>query len=206
MQNFQSLTNEVLISLLSIFDDHCLALLTEVIAAYQLTMESLERERERGNAWQLHTRQTRHRWTNCTFIPSPCSLPPLPVGPPFQACVGWRFPAVVSKVLPLEPGVGLNIAMHALPTARNFFLLVLFSIVLVHSPSFFLLQWGTADAEIMVPSDLTNVLTLKACSRSKYSRTCFSYCQEHLPCPNFYHPGAFNIFFSKYSPYSLTVL
>ena len=50
MQNFQSLTNEVLISLLSNFDDHCLALLTEVIAAYQLTMESLERERERGNA------------------------------------------------------------------------------------------------------------------------------------------------------------
>ena len=36
-----------MISLLSSFDDHCLALFTEVIVAYQLTMESLERERER---------------------------------------------------------------------------------------------------------------------------------------------------------------
>ena len=108
------------------------------------------RGRERSNVWQLHTWQTQHRWTNCTSIPSPCSLPPLPVGPPLQACVGWRFPAVMPKVLPLEPGVGLNIAMHALPTARNFFLLVLFSIVLVHSPSFFLQQWGTVDAEIKV--------------------------------------------------------
>ena len=134
-----------------------------------------------------------------TSIPSPCSLRPLPVGAPLQACVGWRFLAVMPKVLPSEPGVGLNIAMHALPTARNFFLLVLFSIVLVHSPSFFLLQWGTADAEIRVPSDLTNVLTLKVCSRSEYSCTCFSYCQEHLPCPNFYHPGAFNILFSPLS-------
>ena len=131
------------------------------------------RGRERGNVWQLRTWQMRHRWTNCTSIPSPCSLRPLPVGAPFQACVGWRFPAVMPKVLPSEPGVGLNIAMHALPTARNFFLLVLFSIVLVHSPSFFLLQWGTADAEIRVPSDLTNVLTLKVCSRSEYSRHAF---------------------------------
>ena len=36
-----------MISLQSNFDDHCLAIFTEVVVSYQLTMESLERERER---------------------------------------------------------------------------------------------------------------------------------------------------------------
>ena len=44
-----------------------------------------------------------------------------------------------SKVLPLSPGVGQNIAMHASPAARGFFL-ELMSIFLVHSPSFFFFQ------------------------------------------------------------------
>ena len=41
------------------------------------------------------------------------------------------------KVLPLKPGVGQNIAKHASPTARDFFLELLFAFP-VHSPSFFL--------------------------------------------------------------------
>ena len=41
-----------------------------------------------------------------------------------------------SKVLPLQPGIGQNIAMHALPAARDF-VLELISTFLVHSPSFF---------------------------------------------------------------------
>ena len=40
-----------------------------------------------------------------------------------------------SEVLPLQPGVGQNIAMHATPTASSFSFLV--SIFLVHSTSFF---------------------------------------------------------------------
>ena len=42
----------------------------------------------------------------------------------------------ISKVFPLKPQVGQNIAMHALPTARDFFL-ALISIFLVHSPCCF---------------------------------------------------------------------
>ena len=41
----------------------------------------------------------------------------------------------LTNVLPLKPGVSQNMAMHALPTARNFFL-VLISTFLVHSLSF----------------------------------------------------------------------
>ena len=39
-----------------------------------------------------------------------------------------------SKVLPIEPGVGQNISLHASPTARDFFL-ELISTFLVHSSS-----------------------------------------------------------------------
>ena len=42
----------------------------------------------------------------------------------------------MTDVLPLNPGVGQNIATHASLIARNFFL-VLISTFLVHSPSFF---------------------------------------------------------------------
>ena len=41
----------------------------------------------------------------------------------------------LTNVLPLKLGVGQNIAMHASPTARNYFL-VLISTFPVHSPSF----------------------------------------------------------------------
>ena len=50
------------------------------------------------------------------------------------------FRTLRSKVLPLKPGVDQNIAMHASPTARDFFLgLISTSPVTfpVHSPSFF---------------------------------------------------------------------
>ena len=41
----------------------------------------------------------------------------------------------LTYVLLLKPGVGQSIAMHALPTARNFFF-VLIPTFMVHSPSF----------------------------------------------------------------------
>ena len=42
----------------------------------------------------------------------------------------------LTNILPLKPGVGQNIAIHASPTARNIFL-VQISTFPVHSPSFF---------------------------------------------------------------------
>ena len=52
-----------------------------------------------------------------------------------------------------------------------------------------ILQWGTADTEIKVPSvensELTKVLPCKSWSRSEYSHACFTHCQEFLPCPKF---------------------
>ena len=44
----------------------------------------------------------------------------------------------LTNALPLKSGEGQYVALHALPTARNYFL-VLISTFLVHSPSFFLL-------------------------------------------------------------------
>ena len=41
----------------------------------------------------------------------------------------------LTNVFPVKPGVGQNIAMHVLPSTRNFFL-ALISTFLVHSPSF----------------------------------------------------------------------
>ena len=46
------------------------------------------------------------------------------------------FETRVDKCSPLTPGVGQNIAMHASPAARNFFL-ALISTFPVHSPSYF---------------------------------------------------------------------
>ena len=46
---------------------------------------------------------------------------------------------------------------------------------------------------------LTNVLPFKAWNRSKYSHACFAYCQEFLPCPDFYLPGPFTFVFSPRS-------
>ena len=46
-------------------------------------------------------------------------------------------------------------------------------------------QWGAADAEIKVPSGENTVLKrspFKAWSRSVYSHSCYTYCQEFLPC------------------------
>ena len=43
----------------------------------------------------------------------------------------------LANVLPLKPGVDENIAMHALPTARNFFFVLILTFP-VDSPSFFL--------------------------------------------------------------------
>ena len=45
----------------------------------------------------------------------------------------------LTNVLPLKSGEGQYVALHALPTARNYFL-VLISTFLVHSPSFLSLQ------------------------------------------------------------------
>ena len=42
----------------------------------------------------------------------------------------------LANVLPLKPGVGQNIALHASSAARNVFP-VLYSTLMVHSPSFF---------------------------------------------------------------------
>ena len=52
-------------------------------------------------------------------------------------------------------------------------------------PNIFPLQWGTADAEIKVPSGENTELKrspFKAWSRSVYSHTCSAYCQRFLPC------------------------
>ena len=46
-------------------------------------------------------------------------------------------------------------------------------------------QWGTADAEIEVPSGENAELKrspFKAWSRSVHSHTCYAYCQGFLPC------------------------
>ena len=46
-------------------------------------------------------------------------------------------------------------------------------------------QWGTADAEIKVPTGENTELKrspFKAWSRSVYSHTCYAYCQGFLPC------------------------
>ena len=71
-------------------------------------------------------------------------------------------------------------------------------------------QWGTADAEIKVPSlenpELADVLPLKHAhvySRSEYSHACFAHCQEFLPCPNFYK-HAYIYSRSEYSPVCFT--
>ena len=42
----------------------------------------------------------------------------------------------LTNVLPSKPGVGQKIVMHAFPTARNFFLVLILTFQ-VHSPSFF---------------------------------------------------------------------
>ena len=45
-------------------------------------------------------------------------------------------------------------------------------------------QWGTADAEIKIPSVENTELKgspFKAWSRSVYSRTCYAYCRGFLP-------------------------
>ena len=39
-----------------------------------------------------------------------------------------------------------------------------------------------------------------AWSRSEYSHACFDYCQDFLPCPNFYLPGPYTVVFSMSSP------
>ena len=47
------------------------------------------------------------------------------------------------------------------------------------------LQWGTADAEINVPSGENTELKrcpFKAWSRSVYNHTCYAYCHGFLPC------------------------
>ena len=58
-----------------------------------------------------------------------------------------------------------------------------------------LLQWGTADTEVKVPSvenpELTKGLPCKSWNRSEYSHACFTHCQEFLPCSNFYLPSPF---------------
>ena len=41
----------------------------------------------------------------------------------------------LTNVLPVKPGVGQNIAMHAYPTARIFFFVLIFTYT-AHSPSF----------------------------------------------------------------------
>ena len=43
----------------------------------------------------------------------------------------------LTNVLPLKPGVGQNLAVHALSTARNFFLVLDNLYFPVHSSSFF---------------------------------------------------------------------
>ena len=66
------------------------------------------------------------------------------------------------------------------PFACRFLLLTHRTVHLALAP-----QWGTADAEIKVPSGENTELKrspLKAWSRSVYSHTCFAYCQEFLPC------------------------
>ena len=63
-----------------------------------------------------------------------------------------------------------------------------------------LYQWGAADAEIKVPSDENTELKrspFKAWSRSVYSHTCYTYCQEFLPY--FYPSSPFICIFSKTS-------
>ena len=53
-------------------------------------------------------------------------------------------------------------------------------------------QWGTADAEIKVPSGEKTELKrspFKVWSRSVYSQTCHAYCQEYLA--NIYPSGPF---------------
>ena len=69
-------------------------------------------------------------------------------------------------------------------------------------------QWGTVDTEIKIPyvenPELTNALPLKSGEgqyvvwrRSVCSLACFAHCQELLPCPYFYLPGAFTFIFSS---------
>ena len=51
--------------------------------------------------------------------------------------------------------------------------------------SLFSPQWGDADAEIKVPSNENTELKcspFKAWSKSVHSHTCYTYCQEFLPC------------------------
>ena len=71
------------------------------------------------------------------------------------------------NVLPLKPGVGQHIAIHATLTARDFFLAYFYP----SSPP----QWGAADAEIKVPSGENTELKrspFKARIWSVYSHTC----------------------------------
>ena len=64
-------------------------------------------------------------------------------------------------------------------------------------------QWGTADAEIKVPSGEHAELKrspFKAWCRSVYSHTCYACCQGFLPCLFLPFRSIYLHFFSKTSP------
>ena len=55
------------------------------------------------------------------------SLSLFTTGVPLKSGIEMKAPSgnlKLSKVLPFKPGVGQNIALHALPTARNFAFLI----------------------------------------------------------------------------------
>ena len=141
------------------------------------------------------------------------------VQPPWGTADAVKVPSVenreLTNVLPLKFGVGRNTAMHASPTAGNFFLvpnstfpvhsLFLFFFLLFLSFFFFFLFFFFFFFK--VPSvenpELTNVLPLRpGWSRSDYSHACFTpHCQECLPCPNFDLRGPFAFGFCCFSSF-----
>ena len=72
----------------------------------------------------------------------------------------YKVPSVenpeMTDVLSFKPGAGQNIAKHALPTAKNLFL-VLISDFQVHSPSF--IFYSESSAYFLTTSDLASTIS-----------------------------------------------